>query len=75
MEQRSLAYLTPLATVVAGAMIAAAVFATPRWQITANPSGFVRLDQWGGHVTVCTIAPGQTLRTTNAYSLTCDPPK
>jgi hypothetical protein len=45
----------PIAIVIAGVLIAAAILITLRWEISAATGVVYRLDRWTGAVTVCTL--------------------
>jgi hypothetical protein len=45
----------PLAIVIAGLLIAAAILISLRWEISAATGVVYRLDRWTGAVMVCTV--------------------
>ena len=48
-----------VAVVIAGALIAAAILISFRWQLSAATGVVYRLDRWTGNVTVCDLSYGQ----------------
>jgi hypothetical protein len=45
--------MNPIAIIIAGALIAAAIAFTNHWQISAADTLVFRLDRWSGDVVVC----------------------
>jgi len=48
-------FANPVAIVVAGALIAAAILFALRWQISGTTNGAYRLDAWSGKIVVCIV--------------------
>jgi hypothetical protein len=48
----------PIAIVIAGVLIAAAVLIAQRWEISAATGVVYRLDRWTGDILACELNPG-----------------
>jgi hypothetical protein len=52
----------PIAIMIAGSLIAAAILLAFRWQITAATGVVYRLDRWTGHIVACELSGGPCYR-------------
>jgi hypothetical protein len=73
MNRNLLLITTPLAIIIAGALIAAAIALTNRWEFYPTPQGGLdhRLDRWTGRVVVCggAIRPGWEIPCPSSFEM------
>ena len=48
---------TPVAIIIAGIFVAAAILVTNYWQLSGTQSDAVRLDRWTGDTVACQLIP------------------
>jgi len=48
---------TPVAIIIAGIFVAAAILVTNHWQLSGAQSDAVRLDRWTGDTVACQLIP------------------
>jgi hypothetical protein len=66
---------TPIATIVAGVLIAAAILIAGRWEVVLNNNLTVmRLDRWTGAITMCAPDLNDSAQTQSGYKFSCTRP-